>query len=256
MQNEIVVYGKGYTLNDGIKTIVSSAKKINANITVISDNLDYSVVNYVEDNGGKIFSVDNFSPFNVTTSLSPYTLKVIYFYLYTKNFSKSENVYLCDFTDIYLQENLFELIKNDKPYVTSENKKIKDCDVNTTWINICYDRDMFQQIKDNDIINGGNIFGKRESCIKLLKEMCIDMQQIISRVGNYANIDQASLTKTVHTNHELDFNILDNYEVANLAPCSLEEIDFEDDIIVKGIKPYVIHQYDIFDKLKTFIYKK
>ena len=254
MKNEIVTYGKGYILNQGISTIIKSANKINAKITVISDLLDSSVINFVKENNGNIFPTSNFSKFNVESSLSPYTLKVIYFYLYIKNFSNAENVYLCDLTDVYFQKNIFDIIKNNKVYVSSENKQIKDCDVNTAWMNICYNAETFEKYKDLDIINGGSILGKRESCINLLKEMCTDMQGIISRVGNYANIDQASLTKTVHSLKK--YNILDNYEIANLAQCTEEDIKEDKLFKVKDRYPYVIHQYDIHTKLKEKIYKK
>ena len=30
--------------------------------------------------------------------------------------------------NVYFQKNVFKLIKNNKPYVTSENKKINTCD--------------------------------------------------------------------------------------------------------------------------------
>ena len=184
--------------------------------------------------------------YKVSQSISPYTLKTIFFYLYTKHVTKSDQVYLCDFTDIFIQRSPFELIKTDKVYVTSENYPIVKCDTNTTWINICYNSDIYNLLKDKEILNGGNILGIRESCVDLLHEMTLDTADVMSRIGNYTNIDQAILNKVVYFD-KFRYNILRNKEIINLAYSSTMT-DFS--------TTYVIHQYDVNKQLEALLYGK
>lgn len=254
--NEIITYGRYYDLNLGIKTFVSSAKKINSNVTVISDNLSTDVLNYLSKNQVNVIDANELSKkYNIQTTLSPYTLKVIYFYLYIKNICSATNVYLCDFTDIFFQKDPFSLIQTNKCYVTSENNKIEKCSTNTTWINICYNQDIYNLLKHNEILNGGNIFGQKEACIVCLKEMCSDMTQIISRIGNYPNIDQASLNKVVYFDRAR-YEILNKLEIANLAHHGNCQFNFSADkqITIYNTAPFVLHQYDVVKQIQHIIH--
>jgi hypothetical protein len=85
--------------------------------------------------------------------------------------------------------------------------------------------------------------------------MCADMTQIISRIGNYPNIDQASLNKVVRFD-AFRYNILNNFEIFNLAHFgkSVVEIASDNKIKIDDKEPYVIHQYDVIKKLETYLY--
>lgn len=255
--NEIITYGKGYDLSNGIKTFIKSSKPFCDKLTVICSDLSSSLLRFLEEqNVNVVSSVDIASRFNVDETISPYTLKVIYFYLYAKHLCTSTNVYLCDFTDIYFQKNLFELITNGCTYVTSENQIIKNCQTNSTWLNLCYNSDIFNLLKHKEILNGGSILGSLSSCISTLKEMCNDMGQIISRIGNYQNIDQACLNKVVYFDKRR-FNILNKLQIANLAHHSTAKVEYiKNNISVNEIIPYVIHQYDVIKPLEKFLYEQ
>ena len=113
--NEIVTYGQNYKLTSGIKVIVQSAKKINCTLTVIGVNLESETKKYLKDNNVNIVDgCEIAEKHNVNLNLSPYTLKVIFFNLYAKKYTKSKNLYMCDFTDLFFQKDVFELIKSDK----------------------------------------------------------------------------------------------------------------------------------------------
>ena len=255
--NEIVTFGQGYKLNPGIKVFVKSAKKFCDKLTIICSQLDTALIEFLKEHDVNLVEASELAnKFNVDVSLSPYTLKVIYFYLYVKSISDSTNVYMCDFTDIYFQKNLFDLISTDKPYVTSENFLINKCQTNTTWINICYNHDIYGLLNRYEILNGGSILGKREGVVSLLKEMCLDMTQIISKVGNYQNIDQASLNKVVYFD-KFRYNILSNFEIANLAHFGNAEVVLKsDNVKINGKQPFVIHQYDVIKQLEQFLYEQ
>jgi len=254
--NEIITFGKGYNLTPGIKVFVGSAKKYCDKLTIICSNISSDLKKYLEQNKVNVVDADRIAvTHNVQTSISPYTLKVIFFYLYCKHYCSSENVYLCDFTDLYFQKDLFKLINNSKPYVTSENYLIENCETNTTWINICYNRDIYNLLKKYEIINGGSILGSKSGSLDLLKEMCTDMTQIISRIGNYQNIDQASLNKVIYFDQER-YNILNKLEIANLAHLEKSVVNIKADIIeINNREPYVIHQYDVIKDIETHLYK-
>ena len=255
MANEIITFGQGYKLSSGIKVFVQSAKKVCNNVTIICSGLSKDLTEYLEANDVNLVDAKELAlKHNVQTNISPYTLKVIYFYLYTKHYSSASDVYLCDFTDIYFQKSPFELLQNTKPYVTSENHYICNCETNTTWIKLCYNNDIYNLLKKYQIINGGSILGNRETVVGLLKEMCADMTQIISRIGNYQNIDQASLNKTVYFD-QYRYNILSNFEIMNMAHFGNAKVGLgKDAITINGNVPHVIHQYDVIKNLESELY--
>lgn len=255
--NEIIAFGQGYKLQSGIKVFVNSAKNFCDKLTILGNNLNEELQTFIKDSGVSFVDTQELvHKFNVNKDISPYTLKVIFFYLYCKHYSKANNVYLCDFTDVFVQKDVFELIQNKKPYVTSENFVIQNCQTNSTWLNICYNQDIYDLLKKNEIINGGSILGNRISTLELLKEMCADMTQIISRVGNYPNIDQASLNKVVRFD-AFRYNILNNFEIFNLAHFSksVAEITSDSKVKIDENEPYVIHQYDVIKTLETYLYE-
>lgn len=256
--NEIITFGKDYKLNSGIKVFIKSAKEICNNVTVIGCNLESDIEMFCKNNGANFFDSKQISSlYNVDDSISAYTLKVIYFYLYCKFVSKAKNVYVCDFTDTFFQKNVFELVKNNKPYVTTENFYIKDCPTNQTWLKICYNEDILQLLKKYEIINGtGNVFGNRLSVVSLLKEVCLDLSLIMGRVGGYPTIDQACLNKVVRFDQH-SYNVLSNFEIFNLAHFANSAVSLtKQSIKIDNKMPYVIHQYDVIKSVETFLYEQ
>lgn len=254
---EIITYGKGYSLTPGIKVFIKSAIQTGNKVTIIGSQLGADVLRYAEDNNVTVYNSEILSKkYNVNDNISPYTLKVIYFFLYCKYISKTHEVYLCDFTDVYFQKNVFELIKNNNPYVTSENKIINSCQTNSTWVNICYNKDIFNLIGKYEILNGGSILGKREACLYLLDEMCKDMSSIITRIGNYQNIDQASMNKVVYFDQH-KHNILKDGEILNCAHSGNAITENNNGIYsINNIESHVIHQYDVIKSLEKELYEK
>ena len=260
--NEIITFGKGYSLNNGIKTFVQSAKRHYENITVIDTENNTDAVAYLKKHkidtpDGSVISRTH----NVMNTLSPYTLKVILFYLYCRDYSKADNVYLTDFTDVYFQGNIFDSLVDGKVSVFSEENTIGTCPTNTAWVNICYNTDILSLLKDKPILNGGCILGNRLLVIELLKEMCIECTNIISRIGNYQNIDQAILNKVVHFDHARYF--INDKSVANMAQKKNKYYGWVGGNIVgfsrmmrehKSDIPIILHQYDVNKQLEKEIY--
>tara|TARA_R110000868_G_scaffold133029_3_gene344397 strand:+ start:944 stop:1723 length:780 start_codon:yes stop_codon:yes gene_type:complete len=255
--NEIITFGQNYKLIPGIKVFCESTKDKADRVTIIGIDLQPEVTQYLETQE-HINLVDGrqiAKKYNVNLQISPYTLKVIFYYLYCKHLSNAENVFVCDFTDMFFQKSPFELIKNSKPYVTSENYLIQDCNTNSTWINLCYNADIHNMLKSKEILNGGNIFGNKVTVIDFLKDLCDDLKQIISRIGNYPNPDQAAINKLVYFDQHR-YNILNGFEIINFAHHGTAKVDLQDTVKVNGKVPFIIHQYDVIKSLENFLYDK
>jgi hypothetical protein len=249
--NEIITFGKHYSLTDEIKIFVESAKRYCDRVTVIGTELSTELVDYLNSAGVNFIDANELAKrYRVNLSISPYSLKVIFYYLYLNNISTCTNALLCDFTDVFFQKNPFTLIKNSSTsYVGSENFPIKECTTNTTWLRVCYNEDIVNLLSNSDIINSGILLGSIHSCIYTLKEVCNDITSIMSRVGNYPTVDQASFNKCIFLDRE-NYIVLDNYEFYNLAHSSSASYKKEGNYyVINEHTPFIIHQYDVLHDL-------
>ncbi len=253
---EIVTFGMNYSMNDGIRVFCESALKNADKVTVIGTNLQPDVIQYLKERGVFYEEADKLSKWHkIPLTLSPYTLKVLFFYIYAKKYCEADDLYMCDFTDVFIQKRPFELIKEDKCYVSSENHPVGQCQTNATWINLCYNQDLFKLLYNKNILNGGSILGSRENCVYLLKEMVKDCQSIINRIGNYQNIDQASMIKSVYFDL-YNYNILKNAEIFNMAYGKTYFPNYKWDgskVVIGENTPYIVHQYDVDKDLELKI---
>lgn len=253
--NEIITYGQGYNLVPGIKVLARSATQFCDKLTLINFNLPESVINFCLDHNVNIIDANSLAKqYNVDVNLSPYTLKVIFFYLYIKHISKATNLFMCDLTDVYIQKNVFELIQNSKPYISSENSPIETCNTNTAWLNLCYNSDIYNILKSKEILNGGMYLGERLGLIELFKELCLELSLIISRIGNYLIPDQAALNKLVYFDF-YRYNISRDFSLLNLAHYSNVDVPYKNKMFIfSNNTPYVIHQYKVNETLSNKLY--
>ena len=256
--NEIIVYGQNYKLSKGIEVFIQSAKKTGSAVTVIGYGLEEKVINYIKSNNCNYIDTVSFAIKNrlsaLTAKMSPYTLKVVLAYVYLKTECKADNVYICDFTDIYFQKNIFNFVK-DKPVVFEEGRVVKECPVNTEWIQICYDKQTLDFLKDKLIINGGGILGSTKECTALLEEMCKEIPSINAKTNNYTNIDQAILNKIIHYNSDKYY--IESYNVVvNMAHYNnkLNIHVNNNEILADNATPAVLHQYECNKEVEKYIF--
>lgn len=257
--NEVITYAQNYDLNDGIKVFVESFNKqcIDSQLTVIYKNLTPDLIGYLKQYSVNLIDAATLdAQFNVVQNISPYTLKVIYFYLYSKNITTSTNLFLCDFTDIFFNKNPFELVK-DLASVFTEDEIIGNCQTNTTWLNICYNKDIAGLLSSSQIVNGGLILGTRQTCVDLLKEMMTEVGLVLGRIGNYQNIDQAILNKVVHFN-KAQYNVVTDHSMINFAHFIKKTYTIQDaePISIGDLVTYVLHQYDCDKRLEKILNDK
>lgn len=129
--NEIVAFAGNYSLTDSIRAFVYSSKKHCDKLTVLTLNIASDLNDFLIDNSVNVLDVHEIaSKFKVNLSLSLYTLKVIFYFLYLKYYSAANVVFLPDFTDVIVQKNPFDLVRNNLPYVSGECEIIGNCQVN------------------------------------------------------------------------------------------------------------------------------
>lgn len=205
--NEFIVLEKNLTLD--INNFIDSTKPYWNKFTVISQNVNSSVKNYLErTNTNFVDELNLAAQFNVNLSISSQALKLIYAYLYIKNVSVSTNVYLSFDLNAVPQQNPFALIKLNKPYLCSTNKK---CTHIAPWINACYSSDILNMLHKHELISDKCVMGNRLAVVDFLKEMVADVTQVISRAEKCENILQPCLNKTVHFDKHR-YSILTNQE--------------------------------------------
>jgi len=82
-----------------------------------------------------------------------------------------KNIFFCDSRDIYFQSDPFKYEYSPTINFFSEGKLIKDCKVNSNWIDKTYGKIILDEFKDKEIICFGTILANHENMLKYLKEM-------------------------------------------------------------------------------------
>lgn len=205
--NEFIILDKNLTLD--VKPFVANTKQYWDTLTVMSRDVSSDLKTYLEDNNANFVDESNLAlQFNVNSLVSSQALKLIYTYLYIKNISTSTNIYLCFHLNLIPQQNPFNIIKNNKPYLLCTNK---NCTHIAPQINACYGSDILNMLHKHELLSGKCIMGNRLAVVDLFKEMVSDMTHIVSRVEKYENVFQSCLNKTVHFDKHR-YNILTNQE--------------------------------------------
>jgi hypothetical protein len=168
----------------------------------------------------------------------------------------ADNLFLTDFTDVYFNKNPFELL-SDKIKVFAENELIGKCKTNLTWMVHCYNQELASLVLKKVIINGGLFLGPRGKCVDLFQEMMVEIKQVIGRVGNYPNIDQAILCKVIHFGGvesviNNDTRVINFAHYSNKFPC-VSEIK-NGSVYIDNEELYVLHQYNRVKDLEQKIY--
>lgn len=253
--NEIITCGVKYELVPGIKVFVQTAKHVCDKLTIINLDMSDDTISYLKDQNVNIVEASDFiAKYNVNIKLSPYTLKVIFNYLYSKHVCNATNIFVSDITDVCFQHNPFSLIKNKKPYVSTENMLFKHCKTNTAWAVHCYNNDINSLLMDYAIINSGLVFGERNGVVDLLSDVLLECKLIIERVGNYPIIDQIAFNKTIYLNNQ-SVNFISDNSLLNMANCKLP-LSKKTVFALETNTPVVLHQYNRNSEISNDLYER
>lgn len=240
----VICYYEG-TSNDlnGIKVTIKSLREhYFGEIVVLYNNVSSNFLDFLKTQNINLIDC---SSYNVIFKTSAFNNKIIYTFLFfKKNFEllQNKNILFCDIGDFYFAINPFNL-KKDAVVLGLETLKLGECDTNATWINICYNNHILNQISSNIVINSGFILGPFEKIYSLFETMINELQSILSKI-NYPITDQAIVNKLVYIDK---FDVfLEKKHINNMAQ--------KNDDTIKPIN----HQYNKIQnkKLMNFLYKK
>jgi hypothetical protein len=241
MNNLCISYIEGTSYDfSGIKVTFKSLKEhYQGPLVVLYKNIDNKLLNFLAEQN--IEAIDC-SSYKVTFDTSPYNNKIIYTYLYFKkncNLLKNKIILFCDISDIYFKCNPFELY-SEQLQMFLENKPFSKCECNSTWINVCYDYQTLELIKNNIVINAGLYLSPFNQLFEFLKLITNEMSQIFSKI-NYPIVEQAIVNKLIYIDN-IDC-VLNSSDVNNMA----QQVKIKADNKIN-------HQYKVFPEIKEKLY--
>lgn len=240
----VLQYYEGNTESfKGIEVTIKSLRKVySGQITVLYKNVSSKLLTFLHN-----YNIEtvNCNSLPVIYQTSAFNNKIIYSYLFLKNNKeklKVANILFCDIGDICFELNPFNLQKPNI-YFSLESEQIKNCEINSTWLKICYNQEIFNNIKENIVINSGFILGTYEQVFNLFKNITDEMSKIFSKI-NYPITDQAIVNKLIYQDNTPSY--LGEGDVVNMSQYK-GPINFNDKII---------HQYKVNSEFANAIYKK
>jgi hypothetical protein len=173
-----------------------------------------------------------------------------------ESFPEADNVILSDTRDLIYQGNPFDFLVGDELELTTEVKKVGECpDWNSRWIATMYGNEILETVKDQQIICGGYMCGKRNGIIKLCELMVEESKNYPKTIPGHPPIfvDQAAMnvfykqgkfpSTTLHPTGGPFVATIGS----SLGPTRLDEEGFL--TTGDGVRPAVVHQYDRHPKL-------
>ncbi len=95
------------------------------------------------------------------------TKRFFFFYEFLKK-NKFQNIFLCDSRDVYFQSNPFDFPYKSDINFFLEDRKIKECPINSKWIIRTYGAQIFNEIGEEIIMCAGTVMGTQEKIIEYL----------------------------------------------------------------------------------------
>jgi len=172
--------------------------------------------------------------------------------------NRFNNVFCCDSRDVYFQSNPFDFTYKGKINFFLEDKKIKDCPINSKWIIRAYGKKTFNEIGEEIILCAGTVMGEYENIIEYLTLVSKQIDECkYKKKLKYLltfrpdpegrGVDQGHANYLVRKNFFKDCFFYSNGEGPVATIFHLKKILFDKDARLLNIsqKPYsVIHQYD------------
>ena len=166
-------------------------------------------------------------------------------------FPEAENVILSDTRDLVYQGNPFDFLVGNELELTTEVKTIKECPHwNTRWVLTMYGEEVFESVKDQKIICGGYMCGKRSGVIKLCEMMVEESKNYPKTIPGQPPIfvDQSAMN-VFYKQGKFPSTTLHNTGEPFVATIGgsmgTTKLDQEGFLVNEdGTRPAVVHQYD------------
>lgn len=225
---------------------ISLRKYYDGNAVLLTDTNDEEFINYLKSFDIKVFKTSKkITIEDLMIQRWAIPIKVI------ETFPEAENVILSDTRDLVYQGNPFDFLVGDDLELTTEVKKVGECpDWNSRWIATMYGSEVLETVKDQQIICGGYMCGKRDGVIKLCELMVEESKNYPKTVPGQPPIfvDQAAMnvfykqgrfpSTTLHPTGGSFVATIGS----SLGPTKLDDEGFL--VTNDGVRPAVVHQYD------------
>jgi hypothetical protein len=175
-----------------------------------------------------------------------------------------EQILISDIRDVVFQGNPFNNLPDQFLYLFKEDPgvPIGKCQYNSYWVDCAYSNSIAEHLADKNIICAGTILGSKNKIIDLLfkiRHELFDIKHKDFYTYQNVNIDQAILNKLCYLDQALDVVTKTNGDIIGTVGISLtvtEALDVitisNNAVLVNGITPSVIHQYDRHQTLVDF----
>lgn len=215
MSEVVIHYFEGNTETfPGIQVTIKSLREVySGEIIFLYKNISNKLKDFLVQQNVNLVDC---STYKVLFDTSPYNNKIIYTYLFLREREQElqkSKVLFCDVGDVYFTSSPFS-IQEDKLLFSLETDSISSCEVNRTWLNICYGEGVTKAIENNIVINSGIILGTFTQIKNLFNNMLDDMSRILAKI-NYPITDQAIVNKLVYFN-KIDC-VLNNTDITNFS---------------------------------------
>lgn len=185
------------------------------------------------------------------------TKRFSFFNEFLKN-NKFNNVFCCDSRDVYFQSNPFDFQYKGGINFFLEDKRIKDCPINSKWIIRAYGEKVFNDIGDETILCAGTVMGTQQKIIEYLSLVvkqisAVKYKKRLKYLLTFRpdkegrGVDQGHANYLVRKNFIKDCSFSSNSQGPVATVYYLKKILFDKNLRLLNIsqKPYaVVHQYD------------
>lgn len=168
-------------------------------------------------------------------------------------------VLLCDSRDVVFQADPFS---SEWPalWICEEDKRIRECGANSSWVKIAGGEADFQEAKDRPIVCAGVIGGRGDRINLYLQKLCRVIERLLPQIP-FGDGDQGIHNQWVWTRNELGFTVLPNgcrlaVNLGHTKPANL--IIENDQVRLRNHTelPAILHQYDRHSELAALIHSR
>ena len=267
-QNKLnLVIGVAFNINSvDIKRFVSSFRKFNKDdemALIINQEVYNNLKNFFIKNNVKIIINESYKIIDIIANSYRYYL----YEDYLKNNLIYKNILLTDTRDVIFQGDPFTSLPQDFLYLFKEDSAvlINDDEYNSFWLKYFYGDEVFEQIKNNNIICSGTILGSQNNIMEIIgtfnKEILRFKREQRTDLKTHTP-DQGILNFLCNQPSKNAYELKNSGDIIGTVGCSISKSISSDKITsdsefiyVNGNKPAVIHQYDRSAQLSEMISK-
>lgn len=175
-----------------------------------------------------------------------------FYYRFLKQ-KKYANILLADIRDVVFQRDPFEDYHGTLS-VFQEDLTIKEESFNRSWIKLVFGLETLERIGDNKICCSGTIMGSHEGIMNYL-ECFLNIYMQYDIPINIVGIDQGVFNYIINSDKLNGIDINENGpRILTVSQQSLSDIKYQDGkLYFKGQLPAVVHQYDRFPELVSYL---